>query len=117
SRNHLFPIAFLFLTCAVGLRRANAQIPFAISVSYNVYAQQRGLATGDLNGDGLPDIVVSTPNGVAVLINNGDGTFVQPPTLYGANFPSCCASGVVVADFNGVGRPDGAFPASGGDIL
>jgi hypothetical protein len=36
------------------------------------------LAVGDLNGDDAPDLVVSTTSGagpVAVLLNNGDGTF------------------------------------------
>lgn len=41
------------------------------------------IATGDLNGDGYPDIVIGnqgsyTGNQVSVLLNNGDGTFKIP---------------------------------------
>jgi hypothetical protein len=69
-----------------------------------------GLAVGDVNNDGIPDLVVidstpaDIPNNIAVLLGNGDGTFqpekiFQPPSvLFVAN--------VVLADFNHDGRLD-----------
>ena len=79
------------------------------------------LCLGDLNGDGIPDIIVSggsvpeelplygqlpTPGNayVSVLLGNGDGTFAQPVT-YEVNQPSAVSSGIaaglVAADLNG----------------
>ncbi len=62
----------------------------------------------DLNGDGKPDLAVAQlgnpgganhpmPTGVAVIINNGDGTF-QPPVYYPAGGEPRF---VVAGDFNG----------------
>lgn len=67
-----------------------------------------GIAAGDLNGDGLLDLVLAnydggSGNGVTVLLGKGDGTF-QAPKLYGAT-PYGQRS-VVVGDFNGDGIPD-----------
>jgi len=64
--------------------------------------QGDGCVAADLNGDGLPDLVVTTTAGVDVLWNNGHGGFtrsalVTPPGWY---------TGAAVADVNGDGRPD-----------
>ena len=58
----------------------------------------RALAVGNLNGDTVPDIVVSCGEGISVLIGNGDGTFGPPITTdVGGNAPQ----GIAVGDFNG----------------
>jgi len=77
-------------------------------VAHREYAAADGpqnMAMGDLNGDGIPDLVL--PNGntsnVSVLLGNRNGTF-QPFVLFNAGgfFPFH----VVIADFNGDGHND-----------
>ncbi|HEY2589711.1 MAG TPA: VCBS repeat-containing protein [Tepidisphaeraceae bacterium] len=64
----------------------------------------RLIATGDLTGDGLPDIVAPIPadNVVIALLNNGDGTF----TTHRSSVPFQTPRAVAIADFNGDGHAD-----------
>src|SRR5690606_28286221 len=58
---------------------------------------------GDLNGNGLFDVVITNQNDheVAVYFGVDENTFTQP-TIYLVDSPSC----VAVADLNGDGFPD-----------
>jgi hypothetical protein len=60
------------------------------------------VALGDFNGDGKPDVVTTTSIGVAVLVNNGNGT-LAPPTIFATNGEP---GSVTVGDFNGDGKLD-----------
>jgi uncharacterized protein (TIGR03437 family) len=62
---------------------------------------------GDLNGDGVPDLVVASENASAaytlsVLLGTGNGSF-QPPVSVSTQYGP---SGVAIKDFNGDGKAD-----------
>lgn len=64
----------------------------------------RYLASGDLNGDGFLDIAVANycSGTVAVLMNNGNGTFAAKVIYAAGTNPAS----VAIADLNGDGKPD-----------
>ena len=83
------------------------------------------LAVGDFNGDGRDDVMVvrvlyqsSRTFQVVVLVNQGNGTFVdQTSSVFdGAPPQTLDARRVVVADFNGDGRPDVFIADEGQDV-
>jgi len=61
------------------------------------------VAVGDLNGDGLPDMVVSfQPSVISVSVQKAGGTYQAPVTYFGdSGFRS-----VSIADFNNDGKAD-----------
>jgi Na+-translocating ferredoxin:NAD+ oxidoreductase RnfD subunit len=63
--------------------------------------QGNGCAAADLDGNGRPDLVVSTSSGVDVLWNHGGGTFTRQQLSFHGWY-----AGVAVADVDGDGRPD-----------
>jgi hypothetical protein len=94
---------------------------FAAPISYNIGSQPSpaasnvsadGVATGDFNGDGLPDLAVvhTVDHTVNILMNNGDGTF-KPAVSYqtGNTGPIW----VTVADFTDTGNLDLAVLGGG----
>ena len=63
-----------------------------------------GVALGDFNGDGVPDLALSSGDdaSASVLIGNGDGTFQPMQSLSAGSSPKS----VAVGDFNGDGYAD-----------
>jgi Na+-translocating ferredoxin:NAD+ oxidoreductase RnfD subunit len=64
-----------------------------------------GCVAGDLDGDGRPDLVITTASDDVLLWNAGGGRFVRAPRSSGfASFG--WHSGAAIADVDGDGRPD-----------
>jgi hypothetical protein len=68
-----------------------------------------GLAMGDFNGDGTPDLVAVSGDSLTVLLGNGDGTFQSQPPI---TIPGSQLKAVTVGDFNHDGILD--LAAAGG---
>jgi len=106
----------------VFLQSATTPGTFAAGVAYPAGAQPEAVRVADVNGDGLPDLIVAnqgpgtdgsgTP-GVSVLLQNSAtaGTFLAPvtyPTPWGP-------VDVAVGDLNGDGKPDLVVASLGPD--
>ncbi len=68
-------------------------------------ADTRGVASGDFNGDGEPDLVIGNEDGVSILLNrnDGSGSFGTPSATYRTSDNSdnnAEANAVRVADLN-----------------
>ena len=64
-------------TTSVSVWLGNGDGTFQPSITVEALAGQgaKPVALGDLNHDGITDLVVATSHGVSVLLGNGDGTF------------------------------------------
>ncbi len=82
---------------------------FLPPVSYNSGpGGAMSVAVGDLNLDGIPDLVVAnqSPGTVSVLLGNGDGTFRAAVTYDSGAGAGGISESVAIADLNGDGKPD-----------
>ena len=65
----------------------------------------------DLNGDGIPDLVLGS-NVVSIYLGNADGTYTEGATISVVQ-QAPTSYPIVIADFNGDGIPDLAVPLYG----
>ncbi len=76
-----------------------------------------GMAVGDLNGDGKLDIAVTESSGMAVLLNNGNGTF-GTATYYDSGIaPFASDLGIAIADLRNDGKNDIVITDNYGRVL
>jgi len=91
------------------LQNSSAPGTFATPVVYPAYTGVISLAIGDLNGDGLPDIAMSSlyPEGTGYIVTlmqdpTAPGTFLAGTDYTGLGQPSS----IVIGDMNNDGLPD-----------
>lgn len=89
---------------AVLLNSGNGTFASAVTYSSGIQGDAISVAVSDVNGDNHPDIIVgvSSTATVAVLLNNGDGTFGTASSYSVGNGPGA----VAVRDLNGDRHPD-----------
>jgi hypothetical protein len=86
---------------AIAILLGNGDGTFQPAVAYGSDAEN--LVVADINGDGIPDLVVGVSDTVStgIMLGNGDGTFRDQKSVSIGG-----AGSVAVADFNGDGKLD-----------
>lgn len=81
-----------------------AAVNFGGRAAFATEARPRSVATADVNGDAVPDLIIANQNGnsISVLAGNGDGTF-RPQATYATGLSPFS---VAASDVNGDGRVD-----------
>lgn len=105
----------------IGTAAAQQQASFVAHREFNIGGEQPShFAQGDLNGDGIPDLVITenifatATQQVVELLGNRDGSFSAPVIL---NAGSQIKGAVVIADFNKDGANDVALTQQGGVVV
>jgi hypothetical protein len=101
-----FRAVSVFVLCAIPGLASNLQFKPRQDINTN-FQHLTGLAVGDFNGDGKPDIAVTdnAQKQVVVYLNTGNGSFSSPITTT-IQMGGLGAGAIVVGDFNEDGKQD-----------
>lgn len=103
----------LLLACSACTERESHQVPdlFYLYHSYQVGKNPTSVVPGDINADGLADLITTNigSDSLSILLGNGDGSFRDPLTLRVPEQPRA----VILRDLNGDGLLDLAVANAG----
>jgi hypothetical protein len=86
----------------------NGDGTFQAGVNYatvNPNGPNQGVAVGDVNGDGHPDLAIGASAGMNILLNNGNGTFAAA-AYYPNGTGYSAGSGIAIGALTTGGKPD-----------
>jgi len=88
-----------------------------VTLNPGFYSTADSIASGDVNSDGFPDVLITGPGieNSQVYLNAGDGTFTPGATVIG-NGPFDILQAGLLADVNGDGCLDAAVSDLNGDV-
>ncbi len=86
---------------------------FRLSDFYEPFKYGRGIASGDVDNNGFPDLVFATSKGPVIFINQGNGHFAEQPLALAAQAPLNTFV-VSFVDINNDGWQDLFFTTYGG---
>jgi hypothetical protein len=110
----------------VSILLGNGDGTFQAAQNFPVGSYPSSVVVGDVNGDGVPDLVVTSDTlltevvaasgTVRVLLGKGDGTFRAFPASHVSYVAGDFVSSVAVGDFNGDGWLDAVTANGSGDV-
>jgi hypothetical protein len=103
------------LTAVLGAVTATAAsaLSFTPPIDYGVGGRPADIATADLNGDGHPDLVATSPAGLSTLLWKGQGRFARATRVALEHPPGA----VALADVNGDGDLDAVTTCGDDDTV
>jgi hypothetical protein len=113
---HALHWVLVFQICVLGMcatLQGAPRISFNAPLTYLTAGPVTSVAVGDFNGDGKPDIAVTSnyANTVSIFLGKGNGAFHAPLSYPVGTGPAA----LVVGDFNHDGKPDLAVSSTNDD--